>query len=67
MAGWCSVVPLLSIWCFLRPVSWLDKHDIYKADTRTMLLWEYAVVVVEPCPSDEVTTGTDRLTMEGVM
>lgn len=66
MAGWCSVVPLLSIWCFLRPVSRPDRCDIYKADTRTMLLWEYAVVV-EPSPSDEVTTGADKLTMEGVM
>lgn len=67
MAGWCSVVPLRSIWCFLRPVSWSDRRDIYKADTRTMLLWEYAVVVEEPWPSDEVTAGADRVTMDGVM
>lgn len=31
------------------------------------MLWEYAVVVVEPSPSDEIITGAERLTMEGVM
>lgn len=59
--------PLLSIMCSVRPVNWSDWRDIYKADTRTMLLWEYAAAEEEPRPSDEVTTGADRLTMVGVM
>lgn len=59
--------PLHSIRCSARPVNWSDWRDIYKADTRTMLLWEYVAAEEEPCPSDEVTTGADRLTMEGVM